>query len=192
MRLCSTLCLLALAATGGGCATTELADVLPANGVYVEDENPVFIPLGKDSYGVVFENVLRVLGDYGFQFEHIDRYCGCIETKPRVSPGLGLFLKPGSPEFYERALATAQSYRHRVSVRIHPADQGGYFIDVTARKELEDLSRPIKSTIGSSLFSLDTPIDRDFDVIDPNRADAGWIYKGRDCGLEQKIIARLK
>ena len=121
-----------------------------------------------------------------------NRYDGRIETKPRVAPGLGLFLKPGSPDLYERSLATAQSYRHRVSVVIHPADQGGYFIEVTARKELEDLARPIRSVIGAAIFHIDTNVDRDFEVIDPNRADGGWIYKGRDCALEQEIIRRMK
>src|SRR5262245_37565182 len=90
-----------------------------------------------------------------------NRYDGRIETKPRVAPGLGLFLKPGSPDLYERALATAQSYRHRVSVVIHPADQGGYFIEVTARRELEDAARPIKSAIGAAIFHIDTNVDRD-------------------------------
>lgn len=191
MRLGSTACLLAFAASLAGCAGTELTPIGPA-GVYVDDQNPVYIALGRESYGTVYENVLQVLGDYGFQFEQYTRYGGRIETKPRVAPGLGLFLKPGSPDLYERALATAQSYRHRVSVVIHPADQGGYFIEVTARRELEDAARPIKSAIGAAIFHIDTNVDRDFDVIDPNRADSGWIYKGRDVALEQEIIRRLK
>jgi hypothetical protein len=192
MRLFSTACLLALAGGLVGCAGTELTPIVPAGTAYFDDQNPVYIPLGKELYGAVFENVLTVLGDYGFQFDETNRYGGRIETKPRTAPGVGLFLKPGSPDLYERALATAQSYRHRVTVVIHPAEQGGYFIEVTARKELEDLPKPIRSAVGAAIFRIDTNIDRDFEVIDPNRADGNWIYKGRDTALEQEIIRRIK
>jgi hypothetical protein len=184
--------MLAIAIAVAGCAGTELTPIVPAGTPYVDDTNPVYIPLGRDLYGPVFENVLTVLGDYGFRIEQANRYDGRIETVPRVAPGLLLFLKPGSPDCYERALATAQSYRHRVAVQIHPAAQGGYFIEVIARKELEDAPRPIRSAIGSAIFSITTPLDRELEVVDPNRPDFGWIYKGRDAALEQEIIRRMK
>jgi len=191
MRLVSTLGLLAFAAVIG-CAGTELTPVVPVGAPYVNDQNPVYIPLGKDHYGLVFENVLQVLGDYGFKIANSNRYDGRIETQPRTAPGLGLILKPGSPDIYERSLATAQSYRHRVSVVIHPAEQGGYFIEVTARKDLEDLARPSKSAIGAAIFRIDTLLDRDFEVIDASGAERGWIAKGRDPALEQELIRRMK
>ncbi len=192
MRFVSTVCLLALAAAGVGCAGVDVAPIVSDGVPFVDDQNPVYIALGKESYGTVFENVLTVLGDYGFQFERINRYDGRVETKPRCAPGLGLFLKPGSPDLYQRALSTAQSYRHRLSVVIHPADQGGYFIEVVALKDIEDLPRPIKSTIGSATFRTESDLDRDYDVIDRNRTEAGWINKGRDPALEQEIIRRMK
>ena len=192
MRLVSTACLLALSAIVIGCAGPEITPMAPAGVPYVNDQNPVYIPLGKESYGTVFENVLTVLGDYGFQFDRLNRYDGRIETKPRICPGLCLFLKPGSPDIYERALATAQTYRNRVSVVIHPADQGGYFIEVIALKDLEDLPRPSRSTVGAAVFRIETDLDRDYDVIDPLRSDPGWINKGRDPALEQEIIRRMK
>ena len=89
---------------------------MPAGSNVVYDHNPVFVPLGIDSYGQVFENCLRVLLDYGFEIQESNRYYGTIECLPRVSPGLGLFLKPGSPDLRDRLLATTQSYRHRISV----------------------------------------------------------------------------
>jgi hypothetical protein len=190
-RVCSAI-MMTLAAGLVGCAGTELTPVVPVGVPYVVDQNPVYIPLGRDLYGPVFENVITVLSDYGFQLEYANRYDGRIEARPRVAPGLLLILKPGSPDLHERALATAQSYRHRVSVQIHPAEQGGFFIEVTARKELEDLPRPIRSALGAAIFRNDTLIDRDQDVVDLNRADGGWIYKGRDTALEQEIIRRMK
>ena len=69
MRLGSMVCLLAFAASLIGCAGAELTPIVPAGSVYVNDQNPVYIPLGRESYGTVYENVLQVLGDYGFQID---------------------------------------------------------------------------------------------------------------------------
>lgn len=198
MRLAWCACSLVMAGMLAGCATwapppgPEITPIVPAGSEYVNDRNPVYIPLDDKQYGRVFENVIQVLGDYGYTLDIANRYDGRIETKPRIAPGILLCLKPGSPNLYERCLATAQTYRHRVTVIIHPAAQGGYFIEVTARKELEDLSRPIQSRTGAAIFSIGTEIDRDFEVVDPNRADFGWIYKGRDPALEQELIRRMK
>ena len=46
-------------------------------------------------------DVLKVLGDYGFEILESNRYDGRIETFPRTAPGLGLFMKPGSPDVRE-------------------------------------------------------------------------------------------
>jgi hypothetical protein len=186
----------ALLALGAGCQNgptlLEGPALVPAGSRILHDHNPVFIPLGIDSYGQVFENCLRVLLDYGFEIQESNRYYGTIECLPRVSPGLGLFLKPGSPDLRDRLLATTQSYRHRTSIAIQPADNGGYFIQVTARKELEDLPRPVRATVGAAVFRNEPTVERQFEVIDPVFFDAGWIYQGRDVPLEQEIIRRLK
>jgi hypothetical protein len=192
MRLLRAAGLIFVAVAVVGCAGTELTPIVPPGTEYVDDQNPVYIPLGRESYGVVFENVISVLNDYGFVVDPTNRYDGRIETQPRTAPGMILFLKPGSPDCYERALSTAQSMRHRVFVNIHPAEQGGYFIGVIVLKELEDAPRPVKSTIGAATFSLDTDYDRGLDVVDANRAPRGWIAKGRDPAMEQEIIRRLK
>jgi len=163
----------------------------PAGAQVVHDQNPVFIPLGPDSYGQVFENCLRVLGDYGFEILESNRYWGNIDCLPRTAPGLGLFLKPGSPDLYDRLLCTTQSYRHRVSMRIQPADNGGFFIEVVARKELEDVPRPIRATVGAAVFRNEPSVERQFEVIDPTLYESTWIPQGRDVPLEQAMLARL-
>jgi hypothetical protein len=158
------------------------------------EQNPVFIPLGPqpEAYAKVFENVLQVLIDHEFEILESNRYDGRIETVPRVSPGLGLFFKPGSPAFRDRLLSTLQTYRHRISVVIHPADNGGYFVEVIARKELQDLPKPIRQTAGAAIFRSDLNVERQFEVIDPNVFEPSWIFKGRDVPLEQKLIEALK
>ncbi len=189
------LALGALAVVAGCQSGGPLIDVAPivAHGVnYVDDQNPVFIPHGPESYGQVFENVLQVLGDYGFEIRESNRYDGRIETIPRISPGLGLFLKPGSPDLRDRLLSTLQTYRHRLVVEIQPAENGGFFVKVTANKELEDLPRPIRSTVGGAIFRNNNDPERQFEVIDPTSYEFTWIFRGRDDALEQEIIRRLK
>jgi hypothetical protein len=186
----------ALVLAAAGCQQTgPLLDSAPMNRageVRVEEQNPVYIPLGPGSYGQVFENCLEVLGDYGFEIAESNRYDGRIESFPRIAPGLGLFFKPGSPDLYDRLLSTAQSYRHRISLIIQPADNGGYFVEVIARKELEDVPRPIRSTAGGAIFRTENNVDRQFEVIDANIFEPTWIYRGRDVNLEQELICRLK
>jgi len=188
-----TAALLALAAgCQNGPTLLEGPALVPAGSSAIHDQNPVFVPLGPESYGQVFENCLRVLLDYGFEIQDSNRYYGHIECMPRVSPGLGLFLMPGSPDLWDRLLATTQSYRHRVSIAIQPADNGGFFIQVTARKELEDLPRPVRATVGGAVFRNEPTVERQFEVIDPVFFESGWIYRGQDVQLEQEIIRRLK
>jgi hypothetical protein len=185
------VCCLSLVATFAvGCASIEVPPLVPVNSPYANDRNPVYIPLSD--YGRVYENCLQVLGEFGFSFAENNRYDGRIETMPRAASGLLLFLRPGSPDLYERTLATLQSYRHRVTVILHPADQGGFFIEVVARKELEDLAKPAHSLVGPATFRTDNNVDRTTEVIDDSSFDASWIYKGRDTAMEQEIIRRLK
>jgi hypothetical protein len=182
---------------GIGCASAPLIDIpdlMPGEKVTILEQNPFYVPLGpqKEAYAKVFESILQMLGDYGFEILEADRISGRVETVPRIAPGVGLFLKPGSPALDERILATLQTYRHRISVRIDTADNGGYFIEVIARKELQDLPRPIKQTAGAAIFRTYNTVERQFEVIDATYFESGWIYKGRDPALEQKLIRSLK
>jgi hypothetical protein len=184
-----------LLALGAGCATAPLLDnpalVMPEPAAQVV-ENPVYVPLGPASYGKVFETVLTVLHDTGFEIYESNRYDGRIETFPRIAPGLGLFLKPGSPNLYERLLATLQTYRHRTSVLIQPAENGGFFIHITVRRELEDLPRPTRELAGDAIFRTENNVERQYEVIDPTVFQTNWVPKGRDVDLEQVILQRIK
>lgn len=191
----AALGLLALALSG--CASIRPLFIAPppepVEGalVPVAENNPVFIELGHKQYGYVFESCLRVLLDYQFEILESNRYDGRIETRPRIAPGALQFFKPGSPNFYERMLATTQTYRHRVSLNIQPADNSGYFIEVIARKELEDLPKPVRGTVGGAVFRSENSVERQFEVIDPIFFEPAWIFKGRDVPMEQEIIRRL-
>jgi hypothetical protein len=173
-----------------GCASGPL---LPSFTAGPLEANPLYSHLsGPDGYCLVWENALKALNDEGFQIEEMNRLDGHIKSRPRVAPGYLLFLKPGSPELYERSLATLQSYRHHVLIKIHPANDRGFFIHVSVFKELEDLPRPVRATAGAVIFRPDNNVERQYDLIDPTVFESNWIPKGFDHGMEQNILQRLK
>jgi hypothetical protein len=178
----------------GGCASGPLLDnpgvLVPGQGCPTV-ENPVYIPLGPPSYGQVFEKAIDVISNY-FEISEYNRYDGRIETFPRIAPGLEQPWKAGSPDFDQRLYATLQTVRHRAVLLIHPAENGGFFIQVTVYKELEDLARPIRATAGVAVFRTEGTVERQYEVIDPTRYETSWIPIGRDTKLEQVILQQLK
>jgi hypothetical protein len=178
-------------------AALDLPPILPIGEKPVAGQNPIYIPLPPRDYGRVFEAALQVLDDYGFEIAEANRYSGHIDAVPRVAPGVGMLFKPGSPDFYDRFLCSLQTYRHRVTVVFQtadpqPADHGGYFIEFIVRKELEDLARPLRSTVGGAVFRSEHTVERQTEVIDATFFDPTWIYRGRDAALEQELIQRFK
>jgi hypothetical protein len=178
-----------------GCATGPLFDdslPMESGSFAVVEPNPVFVPHGPVSYRKVYDHALNVLADFGFDVWEANAYEGRIETFPRIAPGLLQCIKPGSPDSYERLLATFQTYRHRASILIQPAQTGGFFLHVTVYKELEDLPRPVRSTAGAAIFRTDNNVERQFTVIDPTIFEANWIPVGRDFQVEQVLLKKLK
>ena len=57
---------LTFAALLSGCASVEVTPLVPAGATYVEDANPVYVPLAH--YGKVYEAVLQTLDDFGFEW----------------------------------------------------------------------------------------------------------------------------
>ncbi len=179
-----------------GCTSTYALDwpELPGFGApAVEEANPLYVPLsGPQGYSTVFETAMKALYDSGFEVIDPNRLDGHIDTLPRVAPGIGLPLKAGSPVLYERWLATLQSYRHRAHVQIHPAQNGGFFVQVIVFKELEDLPRPVRATTGAVILLNENDVGRHFEVIDPTVFESNWIPRGRDIPVEQSILRRIK
>src|SRR5262245_51563202 len=144
-----------LALAAAGCATGPLQE----NPLLVGPprppaacENPVYVPHGPLSYNLVFSKVLDAVDDVFPDIAYANRYTGYIETHPRIAPGLGEPWKPGSPDCYQRLLATLQTIRLRCVVHIQAADDGGFFVDVKVYRELEDLPQPSRQTAGAAIF----------------------------------------
>jgi hypothetical protein len=182
----------ALTAMAGGCASGPLADnPSVVNPRVAPVDNPIYIPLGPPSYGVVFEKVLDIISEY-FEVSYANRYDGRIETFPLIAPGFEQLWKPGSPDAYQRLLALMQTIRYRAVILIQPADDGGFFVQVTIFREEEDLAQPTQATAGAAAFRSDNTVERQYEVIDPRVLDANWIPMGRETALEQEILQRLK
>lgn len=183
----------ALLLLAGGCATGPILDnpslLRPAAAAPVE--NPVYIPLGPPAYNTVYEKALDLLVKY-FPIEYENRYGGFIRTFPTTEPGLERYVVPGSPGLRERALATLQSIRHFAVVKIQPADDGGFWVDVKVYRELEDVPQPSHVTAGAAIFRNDNNVDRQFEVLEPSSGASGWIPIGEDKPLEQAILQQLK
>ena len=164
-------------------------------------ENPVLINpknTTATAYAETFDKALDVLDDF-FPIAYSNRYDGRIVAEPVVAPGLERFWKPGSPDLYERALVTFQSYRYLCEVRIRAAEPAGYFVQVTVRKELRDYPTPAGPYTGTTVFGDAGTVDREaFVVVDPDATRPvsnpfdRWIPKGRDTAMEQMILRKLQ
>jgi hypothetical protein len=180
---------LATAGCLGGSIQENPSFILPDPNVTVE--NPLWIPLGHEAYGAVYEKVLDIVANY-FPIQYPTRFDGHIVTQPRISPGFEQIWKPGSPDCYQRLEATLQSIRHWGDVTISPAQGGGFFVKVIVYKELEDLPRPIRASAGIAAFRSDPTVAREYQVIEPAVTEPNWIPIGRDVELEQLILQRIK
>jgi hypothetical protein len=183
--------LLALAV--GGCANGPMTDPLLLRSDPFDTSNQIlFTPEypGPDAYALLFERVMDVIDDM-FDIAYANRYDGRIETQPRIAPGLEQILKPGSPNLYERTLSTLQTYRHRAFVLIVP-DHDGYMVNVTVLKELEDIPNPTREGAGGAAFRSDANVDRTYEIVDPAIISRGWIPKGRDYAMEQRILQKIQ
>lgn len=184
--LAVTLCLLLC----GGCAVWG-----PPPPVVAEYENPALFPIADRDFA--FDQVVDVV-DSLFRIERQDRIrlIGDVETEGRIET----FWETGSTAFepwrgdsvgaYERTESTLQSIRRRATVRLIPAGSG-YLVDVTVYKELEDLIRPERATVGAATFRYDDGLTPFTEPVGGQPYTVGWIPQGRDVALEQKIIAQL-
>jgi hypothetical protein len=200
MRRLPLACLLAL--LPAGCATGPLLDnplkVPGAGPKAVCPEGAVLVqPLPGESYPEVFDRVLDAVDDY-FPIAYANRYEGRILGEPVLAPGLEQPLRRGSPDLYERLLASFQAYRYRCEVRIKEADPTGYYVQVIVRKELKDYAAPSGLFTAVPIFGDLSTVDREqFLVVGPDATSPvtnptdRWIPKGRETAIEQAILKQI-
>ena len=176
---------------------------LPYQRAPVSYDNPALLRVAN--HELVWEGVVDVVSDYfRIDQEHPVRlqgntlFEGWIDTFPK--PGATL-LEPwdhDSADSYERLESTLQSIRRYAVVKVIPAQNGGFWIEVAVYKELENLLRPDHSTAGSATFRNDvSPTRNDLSPtrnVNPAQPPAiiqNWIPQGRDTVAEQRILGQI-
>ena len=154
--------------------------------------NPLFVACADHQR--IWETVVDVIDDeFRIQHEEPVRAYGDTITEGRLETYYELgstILEPwrhDSASPYEKLESTLQTIRRRVLARVTPA-QGGYWIEILAQKELEDLPRPINSTAGAATFRYDSSLTRVVNPEAPVKDASQWVPRGRDTDLEQRFL----
>ena len=152
--------------------------------------NPLTIP--TNDFNSVWKTTLEVVDDY-FDIATEDAMSQTIQTEPRIGATLFEPWYGDSADMHSRLEATLQTIRRFAIVRVEQAGTGnGYTVRVEVFKELEDLAKPDRQTSGRATFTSDFPVNRAREVVGPLPLASGWIPRGRDTRLEQKILDRVK
>ncbi|MBN1852191.1 MAG: hypothetical protein JW829_05675 [Pirellulales bacterium] len=159
-------------------------------------QNPLFVPV--TNHDAAWREIVDVMDDY-FPIRREERVQevggllteGRIETYPQ---GGATHVEPhryDSVGRFNRWQSTLQTIRRTASARIVPT-HGGYSIDLTVQKELEDLPRPEQATAGAATFRSDGSLpSRRAEEVSHSYASPNWIPLGRDTPLEQQILSEL-
>ncbi len=189
-------CLIAVLATGiGGCASWRDAAPDAAQGPVVGYANPFVVPTADrdllwdvvvdvvdDDLDILREERPRLVGDTLTE--------GRLETRPQIGATLLEPWRGDSANTAERLESTLQTIRRRAFVHMTPA-AGGYQVQVTVLKELENVGRPEFATTATAVFSNDNSLRRFSDPLDPQALTRGWIPVGNDPALEQRMAAKI-
>jgi hypothetical protein len=159
-------------------------------------ENPMFVPAMDREF--LWNQAVDAVDDY-FRIEREERVrlIGGVLTEGRIDTfpitGSTVFepWRKDSTPGYEKIHATLQSIRRRGTVRVIPTE-GGYLLDVSVQKELEDLDKPEHATAGGATLRHDGSIVRQEGASGRYSVTLGWIPLGRDATLEQRILADLR
>ena len=186
--------ILPLVAALAGCAISSSHHSSPAD--CETGDNPTFIPAGNSD--LLWSEMITSLERRGYRIEREERVRligdvvteGRIETFPAVGSTLLEPWRGTSAPGYERLHATLQTVRRRVVLRVIPAT-GGYLVEATVFKELEDLIQPELATVGGSSLRHDGSLvrERSGEIGRLNRL--GWIPQGRDVTLEHDLLSEI-
>ena len=159
-------------------------------------QNPLLVPVADreflwsqivdtvdDYFKIAREQRVRPVGDVLLE--------GRIETYPTDGSTLLEPWRKDSTPGFEKLHATLQTIRRYAVVRVVPTD-GGYLVEVTVQKELEDLPRPENATAGrAAVRHGSAPIPNQGPASDIPAARS-WIPIGRDVSLEQRILHQIQ
>jgi hypothetical protein len=158
--------------------------------------NPIMVPVVDEN--LAWDQIADVVDDY-FKIAREQRARrsgeawteGRIETAPLDGATVLEPHRKDSVGSFNRWESTFQSIRRRATVRVIP-DPNGYLVEVIVLKELEDLPKPEKATIGPVAFGSDQTLpSQRLDEINRLHASHRWLQLGRDPALEQRMLADI-
>jgi hypothetical protein len=152
-------------------------------------DNPLLVPI--NDFEAVWNKTVAEVGAY-FDVASENRLSRTIITEPKIGatvlePWLG-----DSVTLSDRVESTLQTMRRFAVIKIDPAPAGGFLVKVEVHKELEDMVKPDRQTAGRAVFNNDFPVNRVREVVGPVPVAVGWIPRGRDPNLEQKILSGVR
>jgi hypothetical protein len=183
-RLFSAVVVLVPVLSGVGCST-----ILPWIVPGPPATNPLVVP--SADFETVWKESVAVLDDY-FDIASENRLAHTIITQPRTGATMLEPWSGDSADLYERFESTIQTMRRHARITINPAPGGGFLVKVEVFKELEDLAKPDRQSIGRAVFNNDFPVNRTYEIVGPVPLPLMWIPRGRDPKLEQVILERLR
>lgn len=183
-----------LLAVGSGCALSPRAALAPTPPI----SNPLFVPAHAPEF--LWSQIVDSVDDhFRIRTEERIRVSDGVITEGRIDtyPTIGsTFLEPWRNDSVgrdEKTLATLQSIRRFAEIRVVPT-QGGFLVHVQVAKELEDLLQPDQSTVSQGIVRHDQSFVRNSrgELENLGNATLGWLPRGRDTALEQRILADLQ
>jgi hypothetical protein len=178
-----------------GCSsgTTWTAPTQPSNTILLD--NPLLVPPGDPEH--VWETIVQVIGDYFRVKEEIpirqigDTFTeGRLDTYPLVGSTIFEPWAHDTANSYERIESTLQTIRRTAVVRVVPG-QGGFLVQVSVFKYLEDLPQPAMATAGPAAFHYDGSTPRIINPVGEQEITHSWIEQGRDPALEQRLLGQM-
>ncbi len=184
LRLLPALVLPLAVLDGAGCSTVSqwIMPGPPAT-------NPLVVP--SSDFETVWKESVAVLDEY-FDIASENRLSGTIVTQPVIGATLLEPWRGDSVTLTDRFESTIQTIRRHGRITVSPAPGGGLLVKVEVFKELEDLSKPDRQSMGRAVFNNDFPVNRTYDIVGPVPLPLQYIPRVRDPKLEQVILDRIR
>jgi hypothetical protein len=136
-----------------------------------------------DYFKIEREEPVRVIGNMLTE--------GSISTFPSISPTILEPWRVDTATIDQRIENSLQTYRRRAIVKIIPAENG-HWIEVQVPLELVDMPQPDHASSGAATFRYDSGFSRVENPVGGEAPPQGWIPKGRDSLLEQRILGQMQ
>jgi hypothetical protein len=185
LRLLLAIVVLLSVVDGAGCSTVSQWIIMAGPPA----ANPLVVP--SADFETVWKECIAVLDEY-FEIANENRLSRTIVTQPVIGATLLEPWRTDSVTITDRFEATIQTIRRHARITVNPAPGGGFLVRVDVFKELEDLAKPDRQSMGRAVFNNDFPVNRTFEIVGPVPLPLQYIPRGHDVKLEQVIVDRIR